>query len=720
MARPDEAGLSPDGVVVPAEDAAIEPAVLEAELLTPAQEAELDRRRTSPTVVARQVVRVVRTGATHHRTRTAARHVGYTLVGLLIVVRTLWDASTHSRYERLLRAAEASGDHDKLLEWESRSETARERRHRRRMDWLNAPLRLVRAWAVGIAAGVGVLLALGIILAVADGDPHEAAVPLRAAVQVVRWAVWVVSIAWGPLLLAAPWIGVLALWQIGRTRSGPTRLVSRSGGTDGRAVVPDAGAILSALRHLGLAKLDQAFKAGYGSANWPLQIWVEDPHRDGKGWRAQLRLPQGVPVEHIARRDRKAILAHNLVRTPVEVWPTEPREQAGVLDLWVADPGSLSGPVPPWPLLADLDSATSDYFAGVPAGVNIRGDVVPARLFECNFVLGGQMGSGKSTLAITLLAGAMLDPLVDIDVFVMASNFDYDPMAPRLGKLMAEEGRGTIEACLETMTEALGSLAERGQALRDHEERAANRRIAELDPRLRPHVIVVDECQSLFMDDKYGELAQDTVFQLISKSRKYATTLVFLTPEPTKDSLPRKIVTVCSHKSCFSIGDQTGNDAVLGTGSYSAGISAVGLEPKTDEGLGDCGTAMTRGFTPKPSLLRSFYIPAPDLHRIMLRALALRADVAPAAIDAPTLDPLADVAAVLAGAPTLRTQEVLRRLGERNAAYREWTFGDLRKVLLAAGAPPRKTDGVMVVDAARVQQALSERDRREVVGDDES
>lgn len=70
--------------------------------------------------------------------------------------------------------------------------------------------------------------------------------------------------------------------------------------------------------------------------------------------------------------ERKEMLAHNLMRKPVEVWPTEPREQAGVLDLWVADPGILTKPVDPWPL---LEEGNADYFKGVPVAVDARGDV---------------------------------------------------------------------------------------------------------------------------------------------------------------------------------------------------------------------------------------------------------------------------------------------------------------------------------------------------------
>jgi hypothetical protein len=123
-------------------------------------------------------------------------------------------------------------------------------------------------------------------------------------------------------------------------------------------------------------------------------------------------------------------------------------------------------------------------------------------------------------------------------------------------------------------------LETRGKALREHDKQFITRELAEKDDRLHPRVVVIDECQHLFLS-KYGPTAIKMALQLITTSRKYGITLIFATPEPTNDSCPRQIMSVISNKACFPIGDQTGNDAVLGTGSHKAGYTAVGLEPKT-------------------------------------------------------------------------------------------------------------------------------------------
>lgn len=653
------------------------------------------------------VATTVRAVATHRHTRRTGRALGrhgaYIWAGGQVVWRRWWDAHGGARLERLMRAAEAAGEHDKILQLQERAEQAKTARHQRRME-RHQSLRimaLARAVWWGAGATLAGLLALGLLLAVANRDASYILAPILGVLAAIRWTTRLVTWVWGPLILAAPWVLVIVLHQIGRQAGAiPEALAPVAEPQKGaRKILPTTGAILDALRNLRIPALDTAFKAGWASPDMRTRVWITDPHRDGKGWRTQIALPLGVPVAKIADVKTKAILAHNLVRKPVEVWPIEPDDQPGVLDLWVADQGSLTGPVPPWPLLGRLDSAECDYFAGVPVGVNIRGDVVNARLFEANYVGGGVMGSGKSTLVIALLAGAILDPLVDIDVRVMADNADFEPMRPRLNSLVTGAGKATVKSCLDLLTEAFEDVQRRGAALREHDERANSRKLALKDARLRPRIIVIDECQFLFMDKKHGEAAFDATVELLSAARKYGITLVFLTPEPTNDGLPRKIVSLCSNKAAFSLGDHTSNDAVMGTGSYRAGVSSVGLKPKTETSLGDVGTCMTRGFSEEPSLLRCYYINQGDAHRITERAMQLWAGSRPAiepGDEAEVRDLLTDVVEAMGGKGRVRSEWTRKQLADRwPAEYGDWSAQRFSSELGDAGVGIRsgRVDG---------------------------
>jgi DNA segregation ATPase FtsK/SpoIIIE, S-DNA-T family len=668
--------------------------------------------RRAGQVAGRQTVHVITTAVTHPRTRTVAkgtaRQVWFPLAGAGVVLRRWQDTHGARRYERMMRAAETAGDHEALLEWESRDVAEKQRRHQRVMDWIASPLQLVKAIAVGAASAVGLLLALGIVLAIANRDAWQVIGPITAVVQAIAFTVWFFT-AYGTLLITAATIGGVGyLWQVGRAHTTPPAWVAPATEAGGRDVVPDEGAILNALRNLGMPALDRKVKEGWQPR------WVLPTCRDGKGWRTQLELPPGVTVEMI--NNRKSVLAHNLVRKPVEVWPTEPRDAAGVLDLWVADQGILTRPIDPWPLLT---KGTVDYFKGVACGHNQRGEVVTGRLMASNYAIAGTMGSGKSSLVVCLLCGAILDPLVDIDVFCMAYNVDFDPLRPRLRSLVKGDEDEHVIAAMDGLRELRSEVSRRGKLLEQigGDETKVTRDLAAQDERLRPRIAVFDECQELFRHKKLGEEAKELAIKVMTKARKCAITLIWVTPAPSADSLPRDLAKTASHRVCFAIGDHQGNDAILGTGAHRQGITATTLVAGED-----VGTAMASGFGPRPGLLRSFYLrkdrEIDQITPVVKRALALREQTgittAPPTVDTDQEGPdlLADVAVVLTGHKRLRTQQLVAELIARNrAAYREWTTAELGNAL-PDGAKPYKSDGVMVVAADRIHAALARRNQR--------
>jgi S-DNA-T family DNA segregation ATPase FtsK/SpoIIIE len=691
--------------------------------------------RDAGRVVRRRMVHVattVRTVVTHDRTRAAARgmarHVWWPIAGAGVVWARWRDTHSSSRYERLMRAAEVAGDREALLEWEARDAAEKARRHSRVMDWVRSPVEAARAAALAVAGVVGALLGLGVVLAVGTADASYVLAPIRGVISAVTTTVWVVTV-YGALLLTLATIGVIAgLWHLGRSRTEAPAWMTPAAETEGvRDVIPDERAIVHALRNLNMPALNRKFREGWSPR------WEMPPVHDGKGWHSRLLLPEGVTVEMIV--NAKAVLAHNLLRLPVEVWPTEPRDKPGVMDLWVADPGSLTKPPPPWPLLTE---GTADYFRGVPVGIDPRGKVVIGRTFQANWGVAGMMGSGKSTLIITALLGAILDPLVEVDVYCMAVNADYDPLRPRLRTLFVSDDPDDIPTVLGALKALMSELSERGRKLSAAGEPKLTRALAEADPGMRPRIVVIDECQELFVSD-VGAEAAELVEKIVAKARKYGVTMLFATPVPSADSLPRKIAKVLSNRACFAIGDHQGNDAILGTGKHKAGITATTLRPMTVEGdgsvdLGDLGTCMASGFTPADGLMRCFYIRrgggVDEVTPIVERAVALReeaglattpaADTAGGEPEGP--DPLADIAAVIreSGAELMRTQEVLSRLAARDRrTYGRWTFGDLAEAL-PEGAKPYKTKGCKQVALSRVLEALADTDDVTDGDDDDS
>ncbi|WP_226360914.1 cell division protein FtsK [Pseudonocardia sp. ICBG1142] len=717
------------------------PVVIEGEIVTCGQQAGNATPGTDVVVSRRDLYRhdlvTARrhavTAATHPVTVTSAkalvRNTWFVFSGAGVLVQRWRDTHGTSRYERQMRAAEIAGDQDRLLEWEARDVAEKQRRHGRVMDWVNAPLSWLRAAGVGALIAVGMLVGLGVVLAIAAKDISLVIAPVAGVIDAVAWVVMFVTVYASLLATLALAGAVVGLWALGKARTdAPTWIAPTADvddDVDGRDVIPDERAIVNALRHLGMSALNTKFKQGWAPR------WIQPPVHDGKGWHCQFLLPEGVTVEMLNKR--KDVLAHNLLRLPVEVWPTEPRDQPGVLDLWVADQGSLTKPVAPWPLLT---SGTTDYFTGVPVAVNPRSDLVNARLFGSNWGIAGMVGSGKSTLIITALAGAILDPLVEIDIYCMAHNADYDPFAPVARTLFVSDDPDEVPTVLDGLKALMSELSQRGRKLSAAGEPKLTRKLAASDRSMRPRVVVLDECQELFVSP-CGAEAAELVSKMVAKARKYGVTLLFATPVPSAESLPRAVAKVLSNRACFAIGDHQGNDAILGTGKHTAGITATTLRPMTvgadgTTDLGDLGTAMTTGFAPRDGLMRCFYIRRGDgideLTPIVERAVKLRQEAGIVPGPAPThvaeaepVDHLADIAEALRGQPRVLTRLVLARLVEHNrTVYEHWGFAELAAALADHGIPPRKSHGQSVVRADDLHTALTHRDQNEPHGTGEN
>ncbi|MFE4697269.1 cell division protein FtsK [Streptomyces sp. NPDC056738] len=637
--------------------------------------------------------------------RLAVRHGSYIVGGTRVLTRRAWDSRTTARHERMMRAAEAAGQEDVARDWEQRAYIYRQSRHRRRMELLQLAINAPKAIAMGTAGGAGILLILGIMLAAASHDAHDVLTPLNAAITFVAWVAFLAGVIWDPLLHALPLIALAGVWAVGRHRQ-TAPAWALPGDPEQRDVVPDEGAILKALGNLGIAPLNKAIKDGWQPR------WVQPTTRSGNGWHTQLQLPMGVTVEMI--NGKKNVLAHNLLRKPVEVWPTEPPKQPGTLDLWVADQGSLSGAVPPWPLLTE---GTVDYFKGVPVAVSQRGEPIIGKLMAANYMVGGIMGSGKSSLVIALLLGAILDPLVIVEAYVMAYNVDYDPLKPRMRTLVKGDDDEDIEAALKALRNLRDEVTLRGKVLEElgGEATKVTRELALKDPRMRPKVVVFDECHELFMHKEYGKEAAELAIKVMKKARKVAITLVWVTVSPTADSLPRDVTRNTSHRVAFAVGDHVANDGLLGSGRHKAGITATTLIPGED-----VGTAVTVGFSNKPfEVIRSHYVARdPDkgideVTPVVERAMSLyEHGDAPEAPAFTPVDHLADIATVLGHEPRARTQDVLHRLIDHNPAeYDGWTFRDLKAVLDDAGHGEYKTNGgKMHVSLDRILDAIAARD----------
>ncbi|MFJ8818362.1 FtsK/SpoIIIE domain-containing protein [Amycolatopsis thermoflava] len=507
------------------------------------------------------------------------------------------------------------------------------------------------------------------------------------------------------LLLVGPvgWI-VAAAWE-GRDKEPGASWLTRPDRDDADSWI-DERMVSKALGHLGIAPLNTFFKNG-GELLYSIPA-----RRDGNGTFVQVRLPLGTTADMVA--DRRDKLAANLGRAKLETWPTE-GDEAGVLDLWVADKGALAGGAGEWPLQHDKQL---DVFDGVPFGLTQRGVVVNAPLIEANWLIGGRPGQGKSAALRTLLLGAALDPTAELWIFVMGESPDFDPFEPRASRYRMGIDDAVAEAAVAALEDLSTEMERRGKVLGEQPGRPpkVSRKLADkAGLGLHPLVCAIDECHELFQHPKFGKRAAELAVRVIKRGRKYGIVLLLATQSPTKDSIPREVTRNVSCGVAFSVADQIANDGLLGAGKYRAGIRATDLRMKTDR-----GTCVAVGVTDAAfELIRTFYVPFEDevdmVTPVIHRALAVvrehgREITSRPVIEAVPVDHLADVATVMRGERRVPTRVVLARLAEHNPAeYEGWTFSDLKATLAQYGFGPRKSGGVQVIRAEDVGEALSRR-----------
>lgn len=529
------------------------------------------------------VGRMVGGVATHERTlttvKTVLRHVLFVPAGAVCLAKRVWDARTTARFERMMRAAEVSGNAELMADWQHRAELFKAARHDRLMRWIHAPIAIARGLAVAFVTSVFGLLILGGLLASARHEWGTILVPLQTAVTAVNTTVLLLAAAWGPLVTIAPWVMVAVLWNEGRRRAPIPTWLATTADVD-MDVTIDEHTIARALLALRIPQIRDALKIA------PLQF-ITTARKDGRGTHAVIRLPAGVTAEKIVKR--RADFATGLYRRATEVWPSTGTE-AGILDLWVADKGALAEGAGPYPLAA---SGLVDVFKGVPFGKTLRGDPVLAPLIGRNTITGGMPDQGKSSAARCIVTGAALDPTAELRIWVPDANFDFEVFKPRCARYVMGAEDEKIEAIVQDLRALKAEVQTRGELLVKYQVASVTRELASRGVGLHPLVCLLEEAHVVMQHPTWGKEACSLLTEIVKLCRKRAIHVIISTQAPTANSVPRDVTRNCSNGIAFAVGDHVANDGLLGEGAHKAGHRATELIPGTD-----VGTALVKGMIP--------------------------------------------------------------------------------------------------------------------------
>ncbi len=542
--------------------------------------------------------------------------------------------------------------------------------------------------------------------------------PIEGVLSAIEWIVWLIAIVWGPLMLVGPWIGLLYLWQLGRRADVAALAWLRSTRQDEAegGILVTADAIVRALQHLNIPAMTRAFKDGW------LPRFDLTPTREGqgafKGYRAIFDLPLGVTPDMVA--DKGAVLATNLHRNAVEVWPSdygkEKGGRPGYVNLYVADAGVMDKPTPEYPL---MHTGIGDVFAGVPVGITQRGDVVKFVLFGGNFVFGGQPGQGKSNAARVVMAGAALDPLCELRVHVFAGNGDFDTYAKRLSRYHKGATPEHAATATEHLRELFDEVERRENRLAELGAKKLTRALAEQHPDMRPIVAMFSECHELFGDKDCGDEAAELAIRVVKRGRKTGVITGYDTQSSRTDAIPSQLVENVGINGCFAVKTWRSNDGFLGDGSFAAGIRATELRFNVDR-----GTMVATGVSDELfEIVRTFFIEVNDdtgwdaAADIIDRAMTQLARGTAVVGDRPlpqleaTRDLLDDLDEVLDVEPVPAGEVIgaLRTLAANWRPYKDLTVPKLVAALAECGIKVPATKNKYPVDPVTVRQALAKR-----------
>lgn len=655
----------------------------------------------------------VRRAVAHDRTRATGRlmvrHSLYVAGGTRIVTRRAWDGRTAARYERMIRAAEAAGQWEEAKEWEARGTTFRAARHQRRMDLVKAPQRLAKSAAATAGLGAGGLLGLGVVLAIANKDVTQVIAPAMATIELIRLLAVVVAIVWDPLVLAAPWLALLALWNIGRRQQAAPQwaLPAKERSHGGDAITPSI--VVLALRHLGISALRKAILAmedGAAAMLSPISI-------AGCGVEVDVQLPLEVSTEEIQQRHRK--LAENLNRHEHEVFITIP-PQPRTVRMWIADSGALDEPVPASPLVTDPDM-TADYKTGrAPWGLNLRGDAALMSLYQKHVLVTGLSNQGKTAALRALALWLALDPSVEFRIGDLKGVGDWD-MFDGLASII-------IEGPTDDHVMAVTHMAE------DVFEEMQRRLMAPKGTVFPPLVLIVDEAQVAYgsgaigLDKRPygGAKATSRYFRAVKgihdQGRAVNVTIWEGTQDPTDQNLPERSREGNHIRAALFLGTESKAKMALGEAPVEAGAAPHKLRQDVDKGqLVVAGSGVKLDPGQVSMNIRTHFIDDDEATAITDRAKARRSGVTTLrqVEQAEPVDNLADLEKALAGQERVRTPEVIHRLKNLNpAVYSDWDGGRLRRLLTDHGEDTGVYQGYPVVHLSRVLKALANRDQDDV------
>jgi S-DNA-T family DNA segregation ATPase FtsK/SpoIIIE len=408
--------------------------------------------------------------------------------------------------------------------------------------------------------------------------------------------------------------------------------------------------------------------------------------RTSVGWQVDVNLGAAARTVIAKRED----LAGHLGRPAPCVLPESLPDSPFWLRLHVRQEAATTGQ--PWPI-PDRPDLTRPQ----PIGVDLATGHQRTAHLDQHAVIGAQTRNGKTMLALGLAGTELADPDTDLVVIDCKGIGDWSPVRPLASTYLIGHGDQAIQAARDTLASLRQEMAVRIDAVHDgHAAPGQLRRLA----------LYVDECHLLFAHPTYGQEFIRQFDVLMSNSLAVRIYVRLATQQPDRDTLPQRVAGHAGLRIAGRVPTHTVNDAVLGPGSYSAGVRATGLG-KRQFIVADGG---------QPFTVRSYDLDPNAAAAAVQRAAAVRPQTVEPEPQRTLLDDVRDIWPQQE--PKAWTETLAANLARGwPDLYGGWTATTLGRALVAHGVPtdttrvgyaPGTKRGVLLADV-KAQQAAQHR-----------
>ncbi|MFE7510170.1 hypothetical protein ACFU8I_02915 [Streptomyces sp. NPDC057540] len=282
-------------------------------------------------------------------------------------------------------------------------------------------------------------------------------------------------------------------------------------------------------------------------------------------------LPTGVPVEAVKR---KIVALAAALGRDVSMIDLNKAGAEGRASLWMTSRDPFGSPRPS-PLLTM--TGTLDAFGrGIPVAWNKRGEPVVLPVSNSSFVIAGMTRSGKGVGAANLIAGAAMDPRINLRIVAGKENGEWDSYAK--AGVAATYFKPSPERLL-ALLKAL--IADMGRRNRDLGKWSKSKVTADTLIKIGGlELLVIDEVATYTRPGKrLREEILEALIELSAVAAGAGILLVLITQYPEVDVLPQALAMNCGTRWAMRVDNATQSNAVLGGSASSSGRDASKFDP---------------------------------------------------------------------------------------------------------------------------------------------